>query len=132
MAPDLDLLVGSHRTFSHSFAAVALVAVVAGVLTLRVPGDRWRLVLASALAYGSHLLLDYFGVDRGLPSGLQLFWPVPEWFKSATSIFGPTERHNVFSWRAIGVNTATILREIVLLVPVTLAVWWLRRRTRHQ
>jgi membrane-bound metal-dependent hydrolase YbcI (DUF457 family) len=128
MAPDLDLLVGSHRTFSHSFAAVALVALAAGVSTLKIPEDRWRLVLASALAYGSHLLLDYFGVDNGLPSGLQLFWPVEEWFKSAHSIFGPTERHKVFSWPSMITNAVTILRELLLLVPVTLGVWWLRRR----
>jgi hypothetical protein len=131
MSPDLDLLVpGQHRTFSHSFLAVTAVAGVAWVATMLEPrAVRWRLVLASALAYGSHLLLDFFGVDAGIPSGLQLFWPwVDQWFRYDHPIFSATERHDVLSWESMLVNLVAAVREVAILLPICLGLSWMRRR----
>jgi len=56
VAPDLDLLIGLHRMYAHSIGATLVVLLVAR-LTLG-PGQ-WRLALAVAAAWGSHLLLDW-------------------------------------------------------------------------
>ncbi len=81
-APDLDylpgLLVGHpdawHRGVTHSLAAA--LAVAAGVTALaaarRLPG---RLALGAALAWASHLLLDFVTQNALPPRGIPLFSP---------------------------------------------------------
>src|SRR5579885_3104287 len=90
-APDLDylpgLLVGHpdawHRGVTHSLAAA--LAVAAGVTALaaarRLPG---RLALGAALAWASHLLLDFVTQNALPPRGIPLFSP---W--SARTFVGP-------------------------------------------
>ncbi|HEX2093710.1 MAG TPA: metal-dependent hydrolase [Longimicrobiaceae bacterium] len=73
--PDMDLVlgialrrgVGYHGTFTHSVAAVVVIALLAGVAA----GGRWA-VLAGA-GYGSHLVVDLMD-DRGRTNVL-LGWP---------------------------------------------------------
>jgi len=73
--PDVDIVLGIlrgvgtayHGTFTHSFAAVlvwALIACVAG-------GGRWAAVVG--LGYASHLLVDL--LDDSGPTNLMLWWP---------------------------------------------------------
>lgn len=75
VVPDLDFVIGLargnadlyHGTFTHSIAAVACVALLAGIAG----GGRWALLAGAG--YGSHLLVDLLD-DRGKTNVL-LAWP---------------------------------------------------------
>ena len=132
-APDLDLLVpGEHRTFTHSLFAVGLVLLVTWAITRAVAARAdWRVAIACALAVASHLLTDYFSVDTGTPSGLQLLWPGGQWFKSDWALFLGTERFAPFSPFAMATNARALMRELLVLGPVCLLAWQLRRRRQR-
>src|SRR5688572_12334705 len=72
--PDVDLLFGSHRTYTHSIGAVAIVGLVSW-LVIRRRSDAIGSTLAITVAYGSHLLLDWLGKDSSTPSGVMALWP---------------------------------------------------------
>lgn len=99
--PDLDLLLhdrvieGFHRTATHSVTAVAavfiLTAFVTGEVTTR--SRRWVDASICAVAWASHLLMDYLGADPSSPPGIQAFWPFSDRFYiSGLSYFPATER----------------------------------------
>ena len=70
VAPDLDLLVGSHRTYTHSIGAVALVGVARrGWSCARRHAERDAVAGMLTAAYGSHLVLDWLSKDTATPSG---------------------------------------------------------------
>jgi membrane-bound metal-dependent hydrolase YbcI (DUF457 family) len=133
-APDLDLLVpGAHRTITHSLFAVGLGLLAAWAIT-RVSAGRanWRVAIACALAIASHLVTDYFSADPGTPSGLQLLWPSPQWFKADRPLFLGTERFAPFSPFAMAMNARALARELLVLGPVLMLAWLLRRRRRRR
>ena len=70
IAPDFDLLAFNHRGESHSIGAAMLAGALAWLLT-RSP--RWG--AAVALAWGSHLLLDWLSNDTRPPLGIMALWP---------------------------------------------------------
>lgn len=122
-APDLDLLVpGAHRTFTHSYAAALLVGLAAAAASRARAGRvDWRLTFVCTLAYGSHLLTDYFGVDHGTPAGIQLYWPWSDrYYISPWSVFLATERYDPFSAFAMTMNALAISRELLVLGPILL------------
>ena len=81
--PDVDFLFGSHSTVTHSMGAVVLLA----MFTLLITGRR-NLSITCAIAYGSHLLLDWLGTDATAPYGIMLLWPYSqEFFLSNISLF---------------------------------------------
>ncbi len=140
VVPDLDVLIeGTHRLYTHSVAAVALVGILAAV-SLRAagsPGDapyrRWPLALAAAAAYGSHLLLDWLGDDRSVPMGIRALWPFTDaYFQSDVRWFPPVERRYWLPgfWTA---NLRAIGWELLVLVPLVLLALVARRpRTSRQ
>src|SRR3954471_6751766 len=71
--PDLDLLFYRwHRTVTHSVGMTLLLMIIAAGVTGKVTGRIvWRTVLLVGAAHASHLLLDWLGVDRFPPRGLQ-------------------------------------------------------------
>ena len=75
IAPDLDLIVGAHRGPTHSVGAVVLVALATWFVVGR-QARRGRWTIACAAAYGSHLLLDWFGLDTSAPFGIPALWPL--------------------------------------------------------
>ena len=130
-APDLDLLLPiQHRTITHSVIVVALVTavtIVAMAVTGKVKPTTRRLVFLCALAYASHLLLDWLAVDTTAPRGIQLFWPASDrWFISEWDLFRGTARRNVFSVESMRINALAILQEIVMLAPIAAAAWLIR------
>ena len=130
-APALDLIYpDGHRKMTHSLLAVGLVLLTAMLVTrLRARRIDWLASITCTLAYGSHLLTDYFGVDPGTPSGIQLLWPWNErWFISEWSLFLGTERHDPFGIFAITMNTLALGRELLILAPCLLLVLVRRRR----
>jgi membrane-bound metal-dependent hydrolase YbcI (DUF457 family) len=132
--PDVDVLVeGTHRLYTHSVAAVAIVAAVAVLLPGRPFGlSRGRFVLACTLAYGSHLLLDWMGDDRSVPIGIRALWPFTDaYFQSSLKWFPPVERRYWLPgfWTA---NVRAIGWEVLVLAPlVAIAAWWRAVGTRR-
>lgn len=139
VVPDVDVLVeGTHRLYTHSVAAVGLVAMLAAV-SLRAAGvgvadarTRSALVFAAAAAYASHLLLDWLGDDRSVPIGIRALWPFTDaYLQSDMRWFPPVERRYWLPgfWSA---NLHAIGWELLVLSPlVALAVWVRARSRRH-
>ena len=138
-APDLDLLVhGTHRTATHSVTAMLLVTIVAAAVTgqvtplraSRVAGHaRWRIALLCGLSYGSHLLLDWLGVDNYPPRGIELLWPFSDrWFISDLDLFRQTARQDFLTAPIIRQNLLAIAQECLILLPILAVIWWARRK----
>jgi len=131
VAPDLDFVYPpSHRTMSHSVSAVVAVGIVAGFVARWVDSARvYRTAGVCLLAYASHLLLDWLGQDPKSPAGIQLLWPFSKaWFISPWGVFSATEIRGFFRPSTMLANASTILRELVLLGPVTTAAWLVSRQ----
>jgi membrane-bound metal-dependent hydrolase YbcI (DUF457 family) len=126
LAPDLDLLVGDHRGMSHSVGAAVVAGGIAGIaaaLRDRRSGSfsaAWWGV-AVALAWASHVFLDWLSNDTRPPIGVMALWPFTrDYYKAAIEIFPAVSRqccslrfwlHNV---RA-GVVEGLILTPLLLL-----------------
>ncbi|MGI9115208.1 MAG: hypothetical protein DLM52_03200 [Chthoniobacterales bacterium] len=86
--PELLFRRDYHRGFSHSLVAAIIAALVfAGIW--KIAGAFWRSAAIYFVAYGSHLLIDFFtGLKLGWNhsgSGIPLLWPSPE--KDFASLF---------------------------------------------
>lgn len=133
-APDLDLFFGRfHRTMTHSFFSVAIVAVVAAVVAARAQlpraarGATTRIVFMCAGAWATHLLLDWLAADRSTPRGIQLLWPFDgTWFISGWDIFPGSERRQLFSAATMRRNAEAITRDVVVLAPIVALLWLVR------
>lgn len=129
MLPDADLVNPAiHRMMTHSVTAVGLVLVAVAAVTKYLTGRvDLRTSLTCAGAYGSHLLLDWLGADLKEPPGIQLLWPFSDrWFISDWRVFGAMERSDMFSLRTIVWNLKAVAWELLVLVPIGLAVRYLR------
>ena len=127
--PDLDLLTPlPHRTVTHSVTAVALVTIVAAVVTRQVTRRAaWRVAAVCGLAYATHLALDWLADDRAPPYGFQAFWPLSDRFYiSGWGVFHGTERRAIFTWPTIAHNAATVARELAILGPIAYGLWLVR------
>ncbi len=128
MLPDADLLVpGTHRTATHSVTAACLTFIVAAVVTGQV--TRWWTATLTALAYATHLLLDWLGADNFPPYGIQLWWPWSHrWFISNLDVFRQTARRDFLTPPIIRQNTIAVAQELAILVPIVVVLWWVARR----
>jgi len=130
--PDADLLLRDfHRMATHSVAATALVLIMALVVTGKVTRHvSWRIVLALAAAHATHLLLDWLGTDRNPPAGLQMFWPFSSrFYVSGWELFPPLERGRV-SVTMLAINGYAAIWELILMGPIAVAAWVVRRRRK--
>ena len=73
-----------------------------------------------AAAFGSHVLLDWLGTDPGPPYGIMAWWPLSrDFYLSDLQLFMRVCRDwNPACWRH---NTLALLRELAILLPLTLA-----------
>jgi membrane-bound metal-dependent hydrolase YbcI (DUF457 family) len=127
VAPDLDLLVGSHRTITHSLGAVAIVALVAARWAASARRPLGRVVTMCATAYATHLFLDWLGADTHPPYGLQLLWPLNDvWYISGIALFPETARQHLLSATTIRQNVIAVVDEVSLIGPFVLGVWLVR------
>lgn len=134
MLPDIDLLFGTHSTYTHSAGAVAAIgaAAVLGRRLIPSPGVRPTVPspLAAAVAYASHLLFDWLGTDTSPPVGIMALWPVTQaFYKAPVSWFLPVSRELDSPAFWIGVPLA-VATELAILGPATLLVARWRRRRR--
>jgi len=129
LAPDLDILLASHRTYTHSIAAAALAALAGGSVAraLRAPGLATG--LACGLAVASHIALDWLGHDTSTPRGLMALWPVSSaHYYSGLDLFADISRRYWKPEEFILKNAVSIVREVAILGPVVALAWWARKR----
>jgi membrane-bound metal-dependent hydrolase YbcI (DUF457 family) len=127
IVPDLDLLVGDHRGISHSLG-MAIVAGLAAIAITRRPG--WG--AAVAMAWASHVLLDWKSNDTWPPQGVMAFWPLTrDYYQAGFEIFPAVSRKY---WLAEFwfYNLKALLVELAILGPITAAILWRRRRSDPQ
>jgi hypothetical protein len=141
MAADLDLLVGRHSQFTHSVGMTIAVSLGAYVVLHRAGGGAhrasvtrhaWLLALAVGAAYGSHVVLDWLAGDATPPWGITALWPFSSsYYLSHLDVFWGISRE---PWRpgAVWHDVLAIGRELLLLGPLALGAWWLRRPTERQ
>ena len=131
LAPDLDLLVGDHRSITHSVGAATLAGLAAWcALALR---GRWRDAArwgaAVALAWASHIGLDWLSNDTRPPLGVMALWPLGrDYYKAAIEIFPPVSRRfgEARFWTH---NLTAAIVELAILGPVLIFVLRSFRRT---
>jgi membrane-bound metal-dependent hydrolase YbcI (DUF457 family) len=128
--PDIDLLLGSHRTYTHSIAAVAAAAFVAWIIARRSP-YALTVTAAVAAAYGSHLLLDWLGKDSSHPIGLMVWWPFSSrFYASGVDLFKEVSRRYWNQSEFVFGNLRSVGWELLILGPVAAAAWTLHRFNR--
>ena len=120
-APDLDLVLrfidgaNHHRGPSHSVGLAILVGLIGWVLRrfgADLPSPR-----ALGAAWGSHVLLDYLGIDTNPPFGEMALWPLTrDFFISPLPLFYDVPR--VFTTEAIRHNVIAVSIEVLVLAPL--------------
>lgn len=133
LAPDLDLLAGTHSTYTHSLGAAATVGLLAALVRPSArrhwsAAGRLAFGLACAAAYSSHILLDWLGTDRTAPIGVMALWPWSwAFYQSELHLFhGISRRYWLPSFWAT--NLVAALREVLILGPLALVIGLLRAR----
>ena len=127
IAPDVDLLVGTHRGASHSIGAAVFAGLVTAVL---VRSGRWRWSAAAALAWLSHVCLDWLSNDTRPPLGIMALWPIThDYYKAAIEIFPPVSRR-YWESRFWVYNLRAVIVELLILGPIAGLVLWRSRRAR--
>jgi hypothetical protein len=127
VAPDLDLLVGRHSAETHSVGAALVVAAVAAWGFWPVAQGRWRVFAAVLLAWAVHPAIDMLALDTSAPLGVMLLWPVSsEHYQTGWSVFtGVSRRYWMPGF--VGGTVLAVVRELVILLPVVAAIWWVRK-----
>ncbi len=140
--PDFDLLLGyvagNPNQYHHQATHTLIFVVGAGLLGGWLWGmirreERKQALWLFVLAGMAHLLLDTLSVDSFEPYGVPLFWPFwSEYLRSPIPIFSDVYRssdaRDFFASLFNRHNLYTVLLEVVILLPVTLMVGWLRRK----
>ena len=137
VVPDLDLLVSSHRTYSHSIGAATLVGLCTWlVLGIRSEGKgqkanpaRSAVAVTIAVAYFTHIVLDWLGKDSSTPPGMMALWPISaKFYLSGLDFFPEISRRYWRPSEFIVGNLQSLAWEIAILAPVAAAAWWIRKR----
>jgi len=126
LAPDFDLVLrfvdgaNHHRGPTHSVGAAILAGLIGAVLT-RFRFDAPKAWLISA-AWGSHVLLDYLGVDTSPPAGEMALWPFSNgFFVSPIQVFYDVPRS--FTLAATVHNLQAVAIELIVLAPIAWFSW---------
>jgi inner membrane protein len=147
MLPDIDLVFGVHSGPTHSIGAAAIAGAMTWPLAwvglrlqaegaepestrrgFRLEAEAGRWALAVTFAWLSHLVLDWLGEDTSLPLGVMALWPFSrEYYMSPVPLMPAITRRYWLPgfWTQ---NLRALIFELMVLLPVLAAVWWLRRR----
>jgi len=142
-APDLDFLWGAwmgdmntyHHCPSHSITAIFIFSALLWWLLPLLKLPRYQ-AFTGGLAYGSHLLLDWFTTDRTLPYGMQLYWPFDDRYVLASKAYFINIDHGDMGSTVLDAlpaifsahNLGAMGLELLVLGPTALFVLFLRRR----
>jgi membrane-bound metal-dependent hydrolase YbcI (DUF457 family) len=142
VAPDVDILVHSHRTYTHSLGAVIVVGVVVWsiqLLTARLKpratgyGGPLSVALTVAAAYGTHILLDLLGKDTAPPFGLTALWPFSSrFYVSGADLFMEISRRYWKPDEFILGNLKAGAWELLVIGPVAAVAWFLAKRNSEK
>lgn len=129
-APDLDLVIRSHRTFTHSVGAAIVVMLVAAIVAWRQRLPVLRTSLICSLACATHVVLDWVAADRATPPGIMALWPFNSTFYHAPiTLFPNVSRNYWLPGQFIFENTIALICELVVVgIPVAL-LWRVRVKT---
>ena len=125
--PDLDLIVGSHSTYTHSIGAV----IIATGLALTLTRGRWpRIAVGVAAAWSSHILLDWLGSDTSPPIGIMALWPFTDgYYQSSLFLFDAISRRYWLPQEFVWNNLRAVVKEVLILGAIAwLSMKWARRR----
>jgi membrane-bound metal-dependent hydrolase YbcI (DUF457 family) len=128
--PDADLLYSPiHRGVSHSVGATVMLMIVTAGVTGWVTGRiQWRWVLFVGAAHASHIVMDWMGVDRYDPAGIEALWPFSRRFYiSGWDVFPPTERR-LFLPGALTTNLRALVAEVGIMAPIAVLTFLATRR----
>src|SRR5262245_10980040 len=124
---DIDILFGSHRTYTHSITAAAIAGIATWMILWRRTPLAARLGLAVAAAYASHPLLDWLGKDTSVPPGVMACCPwSSRYFISGLDLFGEVSRRYWKPDEFIVGNFNAVGHELLILAPVAIVAWLLR------
>ena len=137
VAADLDILIQSHRSYTHSVGAAAMVAVVAWGTArwLRPPSHSTalRVALTIAAAYSTHIVLDWLGKDTAVPFGLPALWPFSSsYYISNANLFMEISRRYWKPDEFIMGNLKAGAWELLVLGPIAALAWALQRNANHR
>jgi membrane-bound metal-dependent hydrolase YbcI (DUF457 family) len=138
VAPDLDLLFpATHRGPSHSIGAVVLAGLLVWSAVAATPlgrtgrRDAARWAAAAALAWGSHILLDWLSNDTRPPLGVMALWPFThDYYKASIEIFPPVSRRYWESRFWIYNLKAAVVELLIMLPLAALTISRYRSRVR--
>lgn len=123
VAPDLDLLAGSHRTYTHSIGGLAIVALISWLI-LRPRVSSLAAVATLTAAYASHLALDWLSKDTSAPSGLTVLWPLTsKYYESGLDVFGEISRRYWLPEEFVLGNLRAASWEFAVLTPLLILAW---------
>ncbi|MFO7695299.1 MAG: metal-dependent hydrolase [Vicinamibacterales bacterium] len=129
LVPDLDILLASHRTYTHSIAAAGLAAFACGAIARALGAPAVATGLTCGLVVASHIVLDWLGRDTSTPRGLMALWPLSAaYFYSGIDLFAAISRRYWKPDEFILKNAVSIGRELLILGPVVALAWWVRQR----
>jgi membrane-bound metal-dependent hydrolase YbcI (DUF457 family) len=129
LVPDLDILLASHRTYTHSIAAAGLAALGGGVIARALGAPGVATGLTCGLVVASHIFLDWLGRDGSTPRGLMALWPLSSaYFYSGIDLFADISRRYWKPEEFFLKNAVSIAREVAILGPVAALAWWTRMR----
>ena len=120
--PDIDFFWGRHNMETHSigFAVLVGLAVFAWQRSA-------RLAVACAVAVGTHVLFDWLGSDDSPPLGVMALWPLTNHFYFAEAFIFEAVSRRYWLPGFVPHNALAVMREIAILAPVVVALWWRRR-----
>jgi membrane-bound metal-dependent hydrolase YbcI (DUF457 family) len=121
--PDIDFAWGRHNMETHSIGFAVGVALL-GLLWWRSA----RVMLACALAVGTHVLFDWLGSDDFPPLGVMALWPLSAHFYFADAYVFATISRRYWMAGFIRHNVLAVLRELAILTPMVAMAWWGRGR----
>jgi hypothetical protein len=124
--PDIDFAWGRHNMETHSLGA----ALVAGVAVLLVSRRR-DLAVACTLAWSTHVLFDWLGSDDFPPLGVMALWPVTDAFFFADAFVFDAITRRVREPGFWQQNLMAVAKELLILGPPALVLWWWRVRAHR-
>lgn len=121
-----------HHGITHSFGAALFVGFLFALCFYFRQNRFWAAFGFAALLYFSHVALDYLALDRSHPVGVPMWWPVSsKYFISPITIFSDVHKDSstatFFQSLFVTHNAMTVLREILILGPLTLSLLFWRK-----
>lgn len=129
VAPDLDILTGEHRTYSHSIGGVAIVGAALWLVLRRRMASR-AVVFALTAAYASHVPLDWLSKDSREPFGVTALWPfTTKYYQSGWDVFPEISRRYWLLDEFIFNNLKAAMWELGVMTPMLFLAWivWSKR-----